>query len=139
MANIRQVKSSYSCFTPFVVQSWVITGEPSVNRKDLRALTLVGPTRDNLLLDTLPVLDLDNRLHILNIQGDPKTGQVYFSIAAWLRNVRIPNCLNKFLWASSIQILAVFMCSFGNIITLRTFPHAHYYIEHLNVITPYPC
>ena len=36
--------------------------EPSVNRKDLRALTLVGPTRDNLVIDPLAVLHLDNQL-----------------------------------------------------------------------------
>ena len=36
--------------------------ETSVNRKDLRALTLVGPTWDNPLLDPLAVLHLDNRL-----------------------------------------------------------------------------
>ena len=34
--------------------------EPSVNRKDLRALTLVGPTSHNLELDPLAVLHLDN-------------------------------------------------------------------------------
>ena len=37
--------------------------EPPVNRKDLRALTLVGPTRDNPLLDPLAALHLDNRLY----------------------------------------------------------------------------
>ena len=36
--------------------------EPSVNRKDLGALTLVGPTTDNPVLDPLAVPDLDNRL-----------------------------------------------------------------------------
>ena len=36
--------------------------EPSVNRKDLPALTLVGPTRDNPEPDPLAVLQLDNRL-----------------------------------------------------------------------------
>ena len=34
--------------------------EPSVNRKDLRALTLVGPTRYNPILDPLAVLHLIN-------------------------------------------------------------------------------
>ena len=37
--------------------------EPSVNRKDLQALTLVRPTRNNLVLDPLAVLNLDNRLY----------------------------------------------------------------------------
>ena len=36
--------------------------EPIVNRKDLRALTLVGPTRSNLVLDPLAKLHLDNPL-----------------------------------------------------------------------------
>ena len=39
--------------------------EPSVNRKDLQALTLMGPTRDILVLDPLDVLHLDNRLYVL--------------------------------------------------------------------------
>ena len=39
--------------------------EPSVNRKDLRALTLVGPTRDNPVLDPLVVIHLDNQLYII--------------------------------------------------------------------------
>ena len=38
--------------------------EPAVNRKYLRALTLVGPTRNNLVLDLLAVLHLDNQLFI---------------------------------------------------------------------------
>ena len=33
--------------------------EPPVNRKYLRALTLEGPTRDNLALDPLVVLHVD--------------------------------------------------------------------------------
>ena len=33
-----------------------------MNRKDLQALTLVGPSRDNQVLDPLAVLHLDNRL-----------------------------------------------------------------------------
>ena len=37
--------------------------EPSVDRKDLQALTLVRPTRNNLVLDPLAVLNLDNRLY----------------------------------------------------------------------------
>ena len=37
---------------------------PSLNRKDLRALTLVGPTRDNPVLDPLAVLHLYNQLFI---------------------------------------------------------------------------
>ena len=39
--------------------------EPSVNRKYLQALTVVGPTRDNLVLYTLAVLHLNNRLYIM--------------------------------------------------------------------------
>ena len=45
--------------------------EPSVNRKDLQALTLVGPTRKNPELTPTPpppaVLHLDNRLFICNL------------------------------------------------------------------------
>ena len=44
----------------------LIKRELSVNRKDLRALTLVGPTRNNRILDPLAVLHLDNRLYIMN-------------------------------------------------------------------------
>ena len=40
-----------------------------MNRKDLRALTLVGHTRDNLVLDPLALLHLDNRLYII-IKGE---------------------------------------------------------------------
>ena len=36
------------------------SGEHSVNRKELRALTLVGPIRDNPILDPLAVLHLHN-------------------------------------------------------------------------------
>ena len=36
------------------------------NIKDLQALTLVGPTRENLILDPLSVLHLDNRLCIFS-------------------------------------------------------------------------
>ena len=39
--------------------------ELSVNRKDLLALTLVGPPRDNPELDPLAVLHLNNPLYIL--------------------------------------------------------------------------
>ena len=38
--------------------------EPSVNRKYLQALTLVGPTWSKPVLDPLAVLHLDNRLHV---------------------------------------------------------------------------
>ena len=37
--------------------------EPSENRKDLQASTLVGPTRDNPVLDSLAVLHLNNWLY----------------------------------------------------------------------------
>ena len=37
--------------------------EPSVNRKDLKALTLVGPPMDNPERDPLTVLHLDIRLY----------------------------------------------------------------------------
>ena len=36
-----------------------------MNRKDLQALTLVGPTRDNPELDPLAILHLYNQLYIL--------------------------------------------------------------------------
>ena len=35
-----------------------------MNRKDLQALTLVGPTRDNQYPDPLAVLHLDNQLYM---------------------------------------------------------------------------
>ena len=41
------------------------SGESSGNRKDLEALTLSGPTRDNPVLDPLAVLHLDNRLYLI--------------------------------------------------------------------------
>ena len=37
-----------------------------VNKTDLRALTLAGPTRKNPVQDPLAVLHLDNQLHIIN-------------------------------------------------------------------------
>ena len=40
------------------------TRELSVNRKHLQALTLVGPTREYLVLDTLAVHHLNNQLYI---------------------------------------------------------------------------
>ena len=43
--------------------------EPSVNRKDLGALTLVGSPRDNPELDTLAVLNLYNQLNMSNCGG----------------------------------------------------------------------
>ena len=42
--------------------------EPSVNSKDLRTLTLVGPAKDNPELDPLAVLHLDNRLFLIEIE-----------------------------------------------------------------------
>ena len=39
-------------------------GELSVKRKDLQALTLVGPPTDNPKLDPLAVLHLNNRLYM---------------------------------------------------------------------------
>ena len=39
--------------------------EPSVNRKDLRAVTLVEPPKDNLEIDPLAVLHLNNQLYIM--------------------------------------------------------------------------
>ena len=46
--------------------------EPPVKSKDLQALNLVGPTRDNLVLDPLDVLHLDIQLYIqlLTSQGN---------------------------------------------------------------------
>ena len=38
------------------------SGVPSVNRTDLQALTLAGPTDTSLELDSLAVLCLDNQL-----------------------------------------------------------------------------
>ena len=39
-------------------------GNFSVNRKDLRALTLTGPTMEILVLDPLDVQQLDNWLYM---------------------------------------------------------------------------
>ena len=39
---------------------------PSVKRKDYQALNLVGPTKNNPVLDPLAVQHLDNRLYILD-------------------------------------------------------------------------
>ena len=44
--------------------------EPSVKRKDLHALTLVRPTRNNPVLDPLAVLHLNNWLFIILIQNN---------------------------------------------------------------------
>ena len=44
---------------------WSHNHTPSVNRKDLHDLTLVGPPRDNPEQETLDVLNLDNRQFIL--------------------------------------------------------------------------
>ena len=41
--------------------------EPTVNKKDLQALTLVRPPRDSQELDPLAVKHLDNRLTIYHI------------------------------------------------------------------------
>ena len=47
---------------------WVLTfREPSVNKKDLQALTIVGLKQNNPVLDPLVVLHLDNPLHITAI------------------------------------------------------------------------
>ena len=40
--------------------------ELAVNRKDLRALTLMGPPRDNPEINPLPVLPLDSQLYMCN-------------------------------------------------------------------------
>ena len=40
---------------------FLTSGEPSVNRRDLRVLTFAGPTRDNPVPDPLAVLHLDNQ------------------------------------------------------------------------------
>ena len=60
--------------TPFTVESvlnpikqvfFILTsGVSSVNRKDLQALNLVGPTGTSPVLNPLAVLCLDNRLFI---------------------------------------------------------------------------
>ena len=39
--------------------------EPPVKRKDLQALTLSGPPRENPVLDPLAVLHLDNQLCVV--------------------------------------------------------------------------
>ena len=55
------------------INSWVLNihrylfstlKEPSVNRKYLQALTLVGPTRGNMVLNPLAVIHLDNRQYL---------------------------------------------------------------------------
>ena len=53
-----------------------------MNRKDLRTLTLAGPTRNNPVLDPLAVQHLDNQLYMYNIW----TGLVW--IFAWIDAVK---------------------------------------------------
>ena len=60
-AKWDKIKCDYKIKQVFFIST---LREPSVNRKDLRALTLVGPTRDNPEPDPLAVLHLDNRLYI---------------------------------------------------------------------------
>ena len=48
------------------------TRELLVNKTDLQALTLVGPTRENRVLDTLAVLQLDNGLFIFGSLAEMK-------------------------------------------------------------------
>ena len=50
--------------------------KPSVNRKDLRELTLVGPTRNNLALDPLAV-----HLHHENWLSDNDNDNDIFSVS----------------------------------------------------------
>ena len=60
---------------------------PSANRKDLQALILVGPTRDNWVLDPLAVLHLNNLAYIL-----PRLHkfEVYSSIITVSQDMTIP-------------------------------------------------
>ena len=44
---------------------------PSVNRIDLQALTLAGPTVTRTVPDTLAVLSLNNRVYIYDISTYP--------------------------------------------------------------------
>ena len=43
-----------------------LQGNFLANRKDLGALTLVGHTRENLILELLAVQNLDNRLYLID-------------------------------------------------------------------------
>ena len=56
--------------------------EPTANRKDLQALTLVGPPRDNLESDPLAVLHLDNWLfiYILRVMLNFKIWKIYINL-----------------------------------------------------------
>ena len=64
-----------SARTQKLVETFISTsGVPSVNRTDLQALILVGPTDTSPVLDPLAVLLLDNRLCMIEggERGIPK-------------------------------------------------------------------
>ena len=62
--SLKQSDRRINVITKSIVLYFSIQGSFSVNRKDLRALTLLGPTRENLLLDPLAVQYLNNQLYI---------------------------------------------------------------------------
>ena len=49
-----------------------------MSRKDLPALTLVGPTSENLIQDPLAIQHLDNRLFIIALLMVPATETLFF-------------------------------------------------------------
>ena len=65
LTNLNNLTNDLKCDNKIKQAYFIINLKgPSVNRKDLRALTLVGPTRNNQVLEPLAVLHLDNQLYI---------------------------------------------------------------------------
>ena len=60
----KLVRTAQCCSTR-ILAFFSTLREPSVNRTDFIALTLVGPTRNNLVLKPLAVLHLDNQLFMM--------------------------------------------------------------------------
>ena len=69
---------------------------PSLNRKDLRALTLVGPTRDNPVLDPLAVLLVGFNFGQI---------QLLRFVVSWFNQVNNPRYLNIWNLFNILMIL----------------------------------
>ena len=69
------------------------SGEPLVNRLDLPALTLVGPTRHKLVLDPLAIHLLENRLYIITL--------------LWMLDLQCPNKRSKLIPFLRKEILRI--------------------------------
>ena len=68
-------------------------------RKDLQALTLVGPTRENPVLDPLAVQHLDNLLYIWKVSGNQNPSEKYFNnLETYLRPVLFRIALSEFFF-----------------------------------------